>query len=214
MSSLMVKCLLHCCLALGYLGAMTFLNPEPSLAPASADVLLKKLEQQLEEKMLDRAQKIAKLNGQRWTEPELVRIGAVFEKWDLPVELGVAIRKWENGGITYPMGVTLFHRAIMATSIPSLRQPEGAARLCSRAAFWLLLEREDIYHEFKRIHGTRPEQEALIRMYPTAYTDFWMEKVWQPRLNRAGMKEYISATLKKGEARGYAFSSCWGCLSL
>lgn len=151
--------------------------------------------------MLDRAQAVARANGHRWTKPELVNIGAVFEKWDLPPELGAAIRIWENGGISFPMGVGKTHRAILATALPSLRQAEGAARLWDRSVFWLLLEREDVYHDFRKRYGTRAEPESLIRMYPTLYTNFTIDKVWQPRINRQGMKDFLIEAIKTRKAK-------------
>jgi hypothetical protein len=186
----------HALMALAYLSAIPLLVPSERGGASLA--LAERLERDLREKMLDRAQEIARRNGHRWTDPQLAQTGAVFEKWDLPPELGMRILRWENGGITYPMGVTRDHRAVLATAWPSLRQAEGAARLWRRAVFWLLLEREDIYQEFRKVHGARAEPEDLIRMYPTAYTNFTLDRVWKPRINRSGMKDFIIEGLKTG----------------
>lgn len=186
----------HSLIAIGYLSAIHFFAEAAPLD--TAEVLAERLERALNEKMLDRAQEIARSNGHRWTDRELTQVGAVFEKWDLPPELGMRIRTWENGGITYPMGVTRDHRAVLATAWPSLRQAEGAARLWRRSVFWILLEREDIYQRFRKTHGYRAEPEDLIRMYPTAYTNFTLDEIWQPRINRRGMKEFLIEGLKTG----------------
>lgn len=170
------------------------------MAPIPGLELAERLERDLTEKLLSRAQAIARSNGHRWTNPELAKIGAVFEKWDLPYELGTRIRIWENGGITFPMGVTRDHRAILATAWPSLVQAEGAARLWSRSLWWFILERPDILREYVKEYGTRAEPEDLIRKYATAYTTFTLDKVWQPRNNRAKMKEFIIEGLKTGKA--------------
>lgn len=170
------------------------------MIPNPGQDLAERLERDLTEQMLDRAQAIARSNGHRWTNPELAQIGAVFEKWDLPYELGTRIRIWENGGITFPMGVTRLHRAILATAWPSLRQAEGAGRLWNRSLWWFSLERPDVIREYVKKFGTRAEPEDLIRMYPTAYTNFTLDEVWKPRNNRAKMKEFIIEGLKTGKA--------------
>lgn len=158
--------------------------------------LAQRLEKALEEQMLDKAQSIARSQGHRYDDAELNMIGAVFEKWDLPPELGRRIREWENGGITFPMGVTRLHRAILATAYPSVRQAEGAARLWDRGVWFFVLARPDVYKAFRDKHGPKGEPEQLVRMYPTLYTNFMLDEIWKPRINRKGMKDFIIEGLK------------------
>lgn len=158
--------------------------------------LAERLEAAVEEKMIDRVQAIARTEGHRYEDDELNWIGAVFEKWDLPQELGRRIREWENGGITYPMGVTWIHRAIMGTAKPTRRQAEGAARLWHRSLWFFVLEHPEYLAEFVKEHGTRGEPEAFVRMYRTPYTNFTLDQVWKPRINRQGMKDFIIEGLK------------------
>lgn len=149
--------------------------------------------------MVAEAVEVASRNGIRWSEAEWPIIAAYCEIHDVPPWAGILVRQWENGGIVFSHGMNRIIQGIRATSVPTDQQAHQSARMLRRAIWYFILERRDVYERFREVHGTRAEPEALVRMYPTAFFDFFVDEVHKPRLHKDGMKKFLIEGFKKGD---------------
>lgn len=153
----------------------------------------------LKQLMVAEAMKVAAANGIRWSEEEFPVMAAYCEAHDLPPAVGIAIRKMENGGFVYKMGVHKVHRGIRSKTWPDHQQYEAAARLGRRGVWFLMLQRDDIRREVLKKRGPWAEPEDVVRMYPTAYWNFMADKIYKPQHRRKEWKDFTLAEFKRLE---------------
>lgn len=178
--------------------AQHFFEPGPP-PPEAIDQITSRLAFYLRQSMVAEAQRIAASNGIRWSEEEFPVIAAYCEAHDVPPAVGIAIRKIENGGFVYKMGVHKVHRGIRAKTWPDHQQYEAAARLARRGIWFLMLQRDDVRKEVLKKHGPWAEPEDVVRMYPTAYWNFMAEKIYKPAARRREWNDFTLAEFKRIE---------------
>lgn len=167
---------------------------------SDAERITLELRAELREVMVAEAQKIAAINGIRWSPEEFPIAASYAEKYDLPPAAVIAVMKIENGGLVYKMGVHKVHRGIRATTKPTEQQFDAACRLLNRGRSWLMIERPDLYAKFIKKHGKRAEPEEFIRMFPEEYWDFIGNQVYKPAAHRKAWIDFTHKEFKRLEA--------------